>query len=233
MAQTIVLAGYANPRRSYGSKDLDFPFSGLLKTYKCDDPALKPRLALPARPIRCLTEHFRNKHTPWASALADLITIAFFFLLRPGEYAMPTSRSKTRTVQFRRQAVHFFREGFIIPHNVPLALLRQADSAWLYLDNQKNGQHGSTMHHMATTDTFCPVNALATQVNALQTIVPLDASLPLSYVPKASHITATDVTRAVPESVVLSGLLNLGYSPTRVSTLPAGKQRHGAQTQWG
>ena len=96
-------------------------------------------------------------------------------------------------------------------------MLRQADSARLYLDNQKNGQRGSTMHHMATTDTFCPVKALANRVHALHTIAPLDASLPLSYVPNAGHITATDVTRAVRESVVLSGLLNSGYSPTRVS----------------
>jgi hypothetical protein len=37
MAQTIVLAGYANLRRSYGCKDLNLPFPRLLKTYKCND----------------------------------------------------------------------------------------------------------------------------------------------------------------------------------------------------
>ena len=83
---------------------------------------------------------------------------------------MPTSRSKTRTVQFRRQDVRFFQDGFIIPHNVPLATLCQADFARLYLGNQKNGQRGSTMHHTATADTFCPVKALANQVHALHTV---------------------------------------------------------------
>lgn len=217
VAQTIVLAGYADPRKSYGSKDLDLPFSRLLKTYKCDDPAPKPQLALPARAIRCITEYYYNKNTPWATAVADLITIAFFFLLRPGEYAMPTSKTKTRTVQFRRQDVRFFKAGEVIPHHASLATLRQADSARLYIDNQKNGQRGSTMHHTATADSFCPVKALANRVHTLYSVAPADASLPISFVPNASHVTATDITRAVRESVVLGGLLNCGYSPTRVS----------------
>jgi integrase len=217
VAQTIVLAGYADPRRSYGCKDLDLPFSRLMKTYKCDDPAPQPQLALPARAIRCVTEHYYSKNTPPATALADLITIAFFFLLRPGEYAMPTSRTKTRTVQFRRQDVRFFKTGQVVPHSVPLAELRQADSVRLYIDNQKNGQRGSTMHHTATLDMFCPVKALANRVHTLHAVAPQDARLPISLVPNSPHITATDVTRAVRESVLLSGLLNAGYSPTRVS----------------
>jgi integrase len=100
---------------------------------------------------------------------------------------------------------------------VPLAVLRQADSVRLYIDNQKNGQRGSTMHHTATPDSFCPVKALANRCHALHQIAPHDASLPISLVPNARHITATDITRAVRESVILGGLLNAGYSPTRVS----------------
>jgi hypothetical protein len=223
VAQTsIVLAGYAGPRRSYGCKDLDLPFSRLMKTYKCDSPAPQPQLALPARAIPCVTQHYYSKNTPTATALADLITIAFFFLLQPGEYAMPTSRTKTRTVQFRRQDVNvrFFKTGQVVQHSVPLAELRQAGSVRLYIDNQKNGQRGSTMHHTATLDAFCPVKALANRVHTLHAVAPQDARLPISLVPNSPHITATDVTRAVRESVLLSGLLNAGYSPTRVSPTP-------------
>jgi integrase len=217
VAQTIVLAGYADLRRSYGSTELDLPFSRLLKNYKCEDPAPKPQLALPARAIRCGVEHYRAKNTPGASALADLLTIAFFFLLPPGEYAMPTWRTKTRTVQFRRQDVRFFFNGQVVPHTVPLATLLQADSVRLYIDNQKNGERGSTMHHTATGDPFCPVQALANRVHALYSVAPLNDGLSISFVPNGDHVTATDVTRAVRESVVLGGLLNSGYSPTRVS----------------
>jgi hypothetical protein len=52
VAQALALAGYPDPRRSYGSKDLDLPFSNLLQTYKNDDPAPKPQLGLPVRAVQ-------------------------------------------------------------------------------------------------------------------------------------------------------------------------------------
>jgi hypothetical protein len=81
VAQTLVLDGYPDPRRSYGSKDLDLPFSRLMKCYKSDDPAPKPQLALPVRAIQCAVDHYRDKGTPMLEAIADLLTTAFFFLL--------------------------------------------------------------------------------------------------------------------------------------------------------
>jgi hypothetical protein len=217
VAQTIVLARYFDPGRSYGSSDLDLPFSRLLKSYKAADPALKPQLALPVRAITCVVDFYRAKHTKVATAIADLLTIAFFFLLRPGEYAMNSSHSKTRTVQFRRQDVRFFSNGNVLPHSATLAELQKADGVRLYLDNQKNGQRGSTMFHSALDQPFCPVKALARRTHYLYSIAPEDASLPISYVRTMHHITTADITLAVRESVVLSGLLNSGYSPSRVS----------------
>ena len=217
MAQTIVLAGYADPRRSYGCKDLDLPFAKLLRSYKLQDPAPKPQLALPVRAIQCAVDFYRDKQTPAGRAIADLLTIAFFFLLRPGEYTMPTSHTKTRTVQFRRQDVRFFKNGTILPHSSPLALLRTADAVRLYLDNQKNGQCGATMYHTARPSPFCPVKALAARVHHLFKVAPATPAMPWSFVGLGSHVTSSHITLAVRESVVLSGLLNSGYSPSRVS----------------
>jgi integrase len=217
VAQTIVLAGYPDPRRSYGSTDLDLPFSRLLKSYKAADPAPKPQLALPIRAIQCVVDYYRAKQTLVASAIADLLTIAFFFLLRPGEYAMTSSRSKTRTVQFRRQDVRFFKNGTVLPHSTPLAELQTADGVRLYLDNQKNGQRGSTMYHTALNQPFCPVKALASRTHYLYSLAPEDDSIPISYVGNTNHVTTSHITLAVRESVVLGGLLNCGYSPSRVS----------------
>jgi hypothetical protein len=95
VAQTLVLAGYPDPRWSYGSKDLDskdldLPFSCLLRSYKTDNPALKPQLALPVRAVQCAVTHYTEIGTPVACAIADLLTITFFFLLGPGEYTMPS-----------------------------------------------------------------------------------------------------------------------------------------------
>jgi integrase len=169
------------------------------------------------RAVQCAVDHYSTKGTPSALAIADLLTLAFFFLLRPGEYTMPSTRTRTRTVQFRRQDVRFFRDGQVLPHTAPLALLRQADAVRLYIDNQKNGQRGSTMHHTARTGPFCPVKALATRVSHLYHMAPADASLPLSMVAPGNHITSAQITLAVRESVVLAGLLNSGYNPLRVS----------------
>jgi hypothetical protein len=217
VSQTLVLAGYPDPRRTSGAKDLNLPFTRLLKTYKNADPAPKPQLALPVRAIQTIVTHYRTKASTRADAISDLLTIAFFFLLRPGEYTMPSARTKTRTVQFRRGDVRFFRNGVVLPHSAPLATLLQADAARLYIDNQKNGQRGSTMHHTAHAGEFCPIKALARRVHHLYTLDPTAPKLPLSMVNIGSHISSNDITLAVRESVILSGLLNCGYNPTRVS----------------
>jgi hypothetical protein len=217
VAQTIVLAGYADPRRSYGGNNLDLPFSRLNKSYKNADPAPQPQLALPVRAIQVIVRYYRQKGTPIGAAIADLIIIAFFFLLCPGEYTTASARTPTRTQQFRRMDVRFFRHGQIIPHSAPLAVLVQAEGVRLYLDNQKNSQRGSTMYHTASPGDFCPVKALAHRVHMLYNLDPGDASFPLSFVHLGTNVTSTQITRALRESVVLAGLLNAGYNPTRVS----------------
>jgi hypothetical protein len=164
--------------------------------------------------VQCAIEHYNLKGKPLNFAIADLLTIAYFFLLRPGKYTMPTSCSRTRTVQFHRKDVRFFKQGNILPHNTPLDELRTADAVRLYLDNQKNGQRGSTMHHTARPGSFCPVKALANRVPYLYTLAPHDDALPISLAALGIHVSPSHITLAVRESVVL---LNSGYNPTRVS----------------
>jgi integrase len=130
---------------------------------------------------------------------------------------MPLTRTRTRTVQFRRKDIRFFKNGAILPHSTPLPELLLADAARLYIDNQKNGQRGSTMYHTAHEGPFCPIKALARRVHHLYQLSPLNASLPLSFVAPGTHVSSAHITLAVRESVVLAGLLNSGYDPTRVS----------------
>ena len=55
-------------------------------------------------------------------ATADLVTVAFFFLLRVGVYTMPRNMVRTRTVQIRVQDATFRRaDGSVIPHTSTLA----------------------------------------------------------------------------------------------------------------
>ena len=84
VAQTIVLVGYSDPRRSYGSTDLDLPFSWLLKSYKPNNPTPNPQLALSIWAIKCFADFHHTKQSLVAKVVADLFNIALFFLLRPG-----------------------------------------------------------------------------------------------------------------------------------------------------
>ena len=143
VAQTIVMSGYSGPRWSYGYTDLDLPFYQLLKSYKNDDPAQNPQLDIPISYIQCVADFYYTKQTLVVTVWEKLLTIRFFFLLSPGEYAMISSGSSAHSVQLRRQDVHFCKRGTVLPHAAPLAGFQKSDSVRLYLDNQKNRQRGN------------------------------------------------------------------------------------------
>jgi hypothetical protein len=127
-SQTLVLAGFPDPRRTSGAQELDLPFSRMIKTMQDSDPAPRPQLALPVSYITATAAaRFQNGATLKQQAVADLISVAFLFLLQVGEYTMPTGNRWTRTVQFRCQDVRLWRFGQVLDHTAPLELLLQAD----------------------------------------------------------------------------------------------------------
>jgi hypothetical protein len=92
VAQARVLAGLNDPRRTSGRNDFDLPFAEILKSYKQADPAPKPQVALPVHAIEAATAAgLAPDAPPHAQAVADLIILAFFFLLRVGEYTLPAA----------------------------------------------------------------------------------------------------------------------------------------------
>jgi hypothetical protein len=102
-------------------------------------------------------------------AIADLATIAFFYLLRVGEYTRPRSNATnaTRTRQFRVCDVGFFKDGRqLTRHTTSLAELCTADQCTLKISNQKNGRMGETItHECASHPLHCPVKATARRVH--------------------------------------------------------------------
>ncbi len=104
-------------------------------------------------------------------ATSQLITIAFFYLLRVGEYTHPIYVKRqgqlvraTRTKQFAVEDVGFFKDGKVLQRRSPLDLLLKADSATMKISNQKNGRMGQTIHH-ESTDEKGAVAALAKRVH--------------------------------------------------------------------
>jgi hypothetical protein len=112
-------------------------FTRLFHSYRGADPASEPQIALPVKLFLNIVETEGTSDDPLEQAIADFVTIAFYFLLRVGEYTCPTSTKKTRTVQFRRNDVTFWRElptgqMYRLASDAPLESLLTATSVTLY-----------------------------------------------------------------------------------------------------
>jgi hypothetical protein len=216
VAQTLQLAGYDDPRKTYGAKELDLPFRHLLKSYKDDDPAPQPQLAIPVTTIQTAASRYEPHHSRHDRAVSDLICMAFFFLLRVGEYTMPSPGTKTRTVQFRVQDVRLWQNGHLLDNSLPRAALMAADAVTLYLENQKNGQKGATIHHTAIDGAwFCPVKALVRRVSDIVS-QGFGRTTPLSCVTPGSHVLSKHIVATVREAARLTRLPDHGYNVKRI-----------------
>jgi hypothetical protein len=105
-------------------------------------------------------------------AIGCLSIIAFYYLLRVGEYTLPRTVIQngkrvraTRTRQFTVLNVGFFKNNKIVARSSPLETLLECDAATLKITNQKNGRMGDTVHQRAVQGSRCPVKALARRVH--------------------------------------------------------------------
>ena len=139
----------------------------MLRGYQRDDPKSSPQLAVPVS----ITEHLltqawsAQQRCPLQLAIADLTNIAFYYLLRVGEYTKPRSK-QTNTIPIRVGDITFRRRnGTLIPNNQPLRVLLTATEATIRMPNQKNGVKGQCIHQECTGTIFSPVKSLARRVS--------------------------------------------------------------------
>ncbi len=137
-----VLNRRPDPRRaSPAQQSLDLPISCLIKHLRDNDPPAQPNLALLISTITAIATNYRWTHH--LDAVADLVTIAFFYLLRVGEYTSPKSPRKKQTIPLRKCDVRLWRRGMILQHSATRATLLSADSATICIANTKNGTKGA------------------------------------------------------------------------------------------
>ena len=105
--------------------------------------------------------------TELVKAIGDSTLIAFYYLLRVGEYTVKGNRNHTKqTVQFKLEDAMFFRrdsKGRLrqLPINATDEDIMTADGATLKLDNQKNGWKGVCVYQEHNKDEqLSPVRAL-------------------------------------------------------------------------
>jgi hypothetical protein len=205
-------------------------FSRLYHAYRGEDPASEPQLALPLKVFLTIAELEGKSANPLEQAMADFVTIAFYFLLRVGEYTSSSSTKKTRTVQFRRNDVTFWRElptgqTYRLSPDAPLESLLQASSVTFRLSNQKNGVQDATLTHGPVDGEFCPARryAASRQANPANSFAMLCQYAPNKIV-MAKHIAQVlqraafrttiwmegfEVDRIGPHSIRASGAMHL------------------------
>ena len=216
VAQAFVLEGYPDPRRTGAGSDLALPFTHILKSFRDRDPAPKPQVALPVHAI-ALAAAARNDPTasPRETATAHLVVMAFYFLLRVGEYTLPPEHRTTRTVQFRLCDIRFWQGQTLLPLTSDAAVLAAASSVTLIMDNQKNGQRGDIIHQEAVNADFCPVRSTAARVSAVMAQnMPL--TTPVSFVQPGTHVQPNHILYAVRRGAKLAKLNESGYTLSRI-----------------
>jgi hypothetical protein len=167
VAQRLVLDGHPDPRQaSPGQHSLDLPIAWLIKKFRDKDLPPQPKLAILISTITALSKNYRM--TPHLEAVTDLVILAFFYLLRVGEYTMPHRARTKRTIPLRDCNIRLWYQGKIIPHSAGLQALLQADSAAISISHTKNGTKGAVVHHDAIRGPICPVTALARRVANIQ-----------------------------------------------------------------
>ncbi len=176
IGQTIALACNDNPTKVIGSEKILPVLQIMIDGYTKEDPPTKKKLLVKANvPELLIQMSYGKSGSTHAQAVGNLSLIAFYYLLRIGEYTVKqqrdrSKRAKKRTIQFKLEDVTFFKtdkNGTLrcLPCNAPYSLIMTAESATLKLDNQKNGWKGVCIHQEANGEAFnCPVQALAHRV---------------------------------------------------------------------
>ena len=155
-------------------------------------------------------------------AVADLIVIAFYFLLRVGEY---THQAKGRlTVPFHIGDITFRdASGAAIPQAAPLSTLYTAVEATMRITNQKSGIKGACIHVEAlqSDPTNCPIKALARRTHHILSNGGTLRSPIYKYYNqrnRPNNVLGSHINNTVKEAAMTMGLDKHGYSKTDISS---------------
>ena len=156
VSASLELAGQQSPAYKAEGEFIT-PLKRCLEGFRREDAPAVPQLAVPVSLVDAIHKEAFQTTDNMARATSSLITIAFYYLLRVGEYTSPRRvkingqwKRATRTRQFRVRDIGFFKDGKVLPRKSSLKTLLTADSATLKISNQKNGRMGQTIHQEST-----------------------------------------------------------------------------------
>ncbi len=212
VAQTFLNLGADDPPLNSAFK-IDFQLQWTLAAWKITDPAplrVKPIPISVIRGIAVMATSDSGDDT--YRAAADMVIIAFFFLLRPGEY---TDNDKD---PFRLTDTQLFiGDTRLQLLTAPAEELRRARFASLTFTSQKNGVRGEVIGLACSGDPYlCPVKAIICRMLYLRSHL-APPSTPLARVFNTpDKVTASYLTTCICDSVAALGP-DLGFLPSDLS----------------
>lgn len=205
VGQAHARMGRPDPRKDNFGKT-DWRIGRQFKAYKKEDPP--PGRVKPV-PISLIHKNFEYQHqlgTPKSLVLAYVVYVAFYFLMRPGEYCDSSAESHP----FCLKDVRLWVGGRAIdPLRAPFPVLRRSTFCALVFTDQKNCVRNEMIGHGASGHRYaCPVRSLVELV-ILTRQAGGGANSPLgmfrNYGCPASMLSAKDVTAALRQQARLYG----------------------------
>ena len=150
--------------RLAGPRQIEYRLQQLIKGWKVSDPAPDRVKPAPLSLVRMASASARQAGDVFSQATADLTEIAFFYLCRPGEYALSTEES--RSSPFRLCDVDL-RQGSrrLDTLQASEAEILSASFGLLTYTDQKNAVRGEQIGHGRTRDPHLgPVQALGRRI---------------------------------------------------------------------
>jgi integrase len=207
--------GSPDPRITSQGK-IDFRLKRQLAFYGKQDPPPDRVKPIPVDVIRHIMATALIANSVDNLAIADMIALALFFLLRPGEY----TGTKSETSPFRLCDVQLFIGRYRIDHlTADFATVRSATFATLTFTDQKNGVRGEVIGLARSGNIqLCPVLSIIRRVvhlrehNAPHT-TPLASYFHLQ---RWRPVKPADISAVLRLAVAILGT-GLGFAPKDVS----------------
>jgi hypothetical protein len=219
MGQTFSALGTQDPRQDAHGQ-IDFRLQRQLRGYSRADPPpnrVKPIPIQILQHVMALAALASAAHG--TKAIADMICLAFFFLLRPGEYTGTPSETTPFTLQDVQCWIGHQR---YLATTIPVADLTRVTFVTLTCTTQKNGVRGEVIGlGRSGNPHLCPVAALTRRIAHLRNHnapvhVPLASYYTTDNAPQPSLIKPAPITTALRASTAIIGP-SVGFLPADVS----------------
>jgi len=230
VAKTIELAGRPNPLHKPGTTNYHAALAMQTEGYRRADPEPNKQMAVPVRVPNRVFSSTRDTKDPKLKAIGELVLIAFYFLLRVGEYTY--HNTQRRTQQFRLRDMKFFANQQLISIDQLEANADRINLVSLTIENQKNGRKGDILsqHALRKGDTACcPVKAVVARAVDMVRMKATDDTLICAFRASVSlpwqQIRSSHIVDAVKEAV--KGLRLTGEAGFKISKIGSHSLRAG------